>query len=160
MINLIQTTTTESLQSNGLSKNVVETHLFDDGRSVQFSYLTSTSTDSESVAQLRGQRIESELRAKEASIEEAMQGKAPLTKYQFRQLFSYTERLAIDAFNTSFESNLGLTEEQKKAIRTNLEDYNASSAVFLENPATIAGVNLYETLGLIAPGRAIEILQG
>ena len=139
---------------------VVETHLLSDGRTISYEYLAPAGLDIESVKVLRSAKIESTIQAREAAVGIVDASVVPLTKFEFRQLFAPTERAAIDAFNAGFEASGALSAEQKAAIRTNLEDYKASGAVYLNNPATIAGVQLYESLGLIAAGRAAEILGG
>jgi len=139
---------------------VTERHLLSDGRTVEFEYLADDTINRDAVMTARATRIAAQIAARDAANGIAAEGSAPLTKYQFRQLFTYPERIAIDAFNLSFESNAQLTAEQKAAIRTNLADFAASSAVHLSNPQTMAGVQMYEALGLIAPGRAAEIING
>lgn len=138
---------------------IVETHTFSDGRVVRFEYLATAEIDSQIVMQARADRIQTELNIREASLLEAANGEAPITKYQFRQRFTASERQVIDAFHFTFESNENLTAGQKAAIRTNLEDFYSSLGVYLNNPTTVAGVELYEALGLIAAGRAAEILS-
>jgi len=135
-----------------------EVHLLSDGRTITFEYDCAQELDPAVVLQSRAQRINSELATREAAELEAMNGEVPLTKYEFRKRFTAAERYAIDAFNASFESNGALTEEQKAAIRTSQEDYKAAQAVALSDAATIAGVQMYESIGLIAAGRAAEIL--
>ena len=109
----------------------------------------------------RAVRLSAELLAREAASLEASSGELPLTKYQFRQRFTFPERVAIDQFNGgSYLSSELLTVEQKMAMTTMLEDYKAASEVRLSDPATIAAVQMYEGLGLIAYGRAVEVLNG
>lgn len=158
-------TVTESSFETGSAQNdgavpVTERHLLSDGRSVSFEYLAPAGVDPAVVMAARAERVAAVATAREEALLIAQTGEIPLTKFQFRQRFTYAERVAVDAFNAGFESHAGLTAEQKAAIRTNLADFNASGAVFLSNPATVAGVQLYEALGLIAPGRAAEILNG
>lgn len=146
-------------QADGRSY-VSERHLLSDGRNVEFRYLADLSTlDPAVVMSARALRVQAEISANEAALFVAQEGRVPLTKYQFRQRFTYAERVNIDAFHAGFEGNAGLSAEQKAAIRTSLADFDASGAVLLDNPATIAGVQFYETVGLIAPGRAAEILN-
>jgi hypothetical protein len=82
-----------------------------------------------------------------------------LTKLEFRRKLTDAERPYIDEFNATFESNGLLTVEQKRAIRSGLEDYKVAQEVNLDDPQTQAMVQLYEALGLIAAGRATEILS-
>lgn len=149
-----------SLQQDGVSYYVDEHHLLSDGRTVSYSYMNNGSLDPETVMQARAQRVEAEIQTREASLAAASQGAVPWTKFQFRQRFTASEQQAVDEFNSTFESSPGLTAEQKRQIRTGLKNLESSGAVYADNPATIAGVQMYESLGLIAPGRAAEILGG
>ena len=81
-----------------------------------------------------------------------------LTKYEFRKRFTTEERERIDAFNASFEANPSIPDQYKAKLRTGLKDYEASTGVELLDPATIAMVRLYETLGLLDAGRADQVL--
>ena len=147
------------LQADG-STRVTESHRISDGRSVDFEYDCPANVDPSVVLTARAARVQSELQANEDALYIASQGAVPWTKYQFRQRFTALERMTIDAFNGSFETNAGLTSEQKAAIRTSLKDFETSGAVYRDNPSTVSGVQMYEVLGLIAPGRAAEILNG
>lgn len=77
-----------------------------------------------------------------------------LTKYQFRQLFTFSERVAID----SFEDNTSLSDSNKAIIRTFLKDLELSGEVFLSNVAS--GMYFLESVGLIGEGRAAEVVAG
>ena len=55
---------------------------------------------------------------------------------------------------------LALLVIARRASGRMLEDYKAASEVRLSDPATIAAVQMYEGLGLIAYGRAVEVLNG
>lgn len=81
-----------------------------------------------------------------------------LTKYEFRKRFTIEERERIDAFNASFEASPSIPDQYKAKLRTGLKDYEASTGVELIDPATIAMVRLYETLGLVDAGRADQVL--
>ena len=81
-----------------------------------------------------------------------------LTKYEFRKRFTVEERERIDAFNASFEANSSIPDQHKAKLRTGLKDYEASTGVELIDPATIAMVRLYETLGLLDADRADQVL--
>ena len=85
-------------------------------------------------------------------------GPRVLTKREWRLLFTDTERLAIDKFNATFEANPNLTEEQRDAVRSGLEDYKAATEVSKEDPATALVLGLYVALGILATSRPAEIL--
>ena len=138
-----------------------ERHLLDDGRSVDFEYLADDLVNPVLVMTERAARLSAELQAQEASSAEAANGVIPLTKYQFRQRFTFPERVAIDQFNGgAYLVSDALTSEQKAGMTTMLEDYKAATEVRLDDPATISAVQMYEGFGLIAQGRAGEILNG
>lgn len=142
------------------SRHVFERHVDHNGKTHDINYLADATLDVDMVLSARAVQLGAAIDARQLADQEAANFEVPLSKYQFRQRFTYDGRLAIDAFNRTFEDNDNLTTEQKAAIRTNLEDFAASGAVYLGNPATVAGVQLYEALGLIAAGRAAEILAG
>lgn len=78
-----------------------------------------------------------------------------LTKYEFRKLFTFNERVAID----NVQSNTNIPLNYRMMISTFLKDLEVSGSVFLTTNADVAaGLNLLEQLGLIAAGRATQIL--
>ena len=78
-----------------------------------------------------------------------------LSRYEFRKLFTFNERVAID----NAYANTNSPTNYRAAIVTMLKDLEVSGAVFLDsNEDVAAGLNLLEQLGLIAPGRAAQIL--
>lgn len=81
------------------------------------------------------------------------------SKITFRRRFTDEERLLIDEFNATFETLPNLTAEQKRDIRSGLEDYKATDEVNRADPSTSKMLGLYTALGLIAPGRAEEIIN-
>ncbi len=83
-----------------------------------------------------------------------------LTKLLFRRLFTNEEQKAIDRFNFMFESHPLLTDAQKDDVRTGLENYKAAGSVNLDDSDTAAVLGLYTALGILAAGRAQEILNG
>lgn len=82
-------------------------------------------------------------------------GYLEITKYEFRKLFTLAERIAID----SAPSNANIPANYRAMLTTMNKDMELSSVVILTNPDVAAGVNFLEQLGLIAPGRAAEILS-
>ena len=78
-----------------------------------------------------------------------------LTKYQFRKLFSFAERLAID----NIQSNTTISDQNKNVLLTIMKDLELSGEVLLNNPDVINGVGFLEQVGLIASGRAAQILS-
>lgn len=78
-----------------------------------------------------------------------------LTKYEFRKLFTFNERVAIDSAGT----NTNIPANYRAMIVTLLKDLEVSGSVLLTaNPDVAAGLDLLEQLGLIGTGRAAQIL--
>lgn len=70
-----------------------------------------------------------------------------ISRLAFRNRFTHDEKRAL---YTAAETNID--------IRIWLDDLATTSVVVLDNPQTVVAVNMLETFGLIAPGRAAEIL--
>ena len=81
---------------------------------------------------------------------------ALLTKYEFRKLFTFEERIAVD----NAPSNTSLPENIRMAFVTILNDLNAAEGIDLTNSDVIASVQLTEQVGLIGTGRAAQVLAG
>lgn len=78
-----------------------------------------------------------------------------VTKYQFRKLFTFNERVAVDNAPT----NTAIPAQYRAALYTMLKDLELSAQVELNNPDVAAGVQMLEQLGLIGVGRAARILS-
>ena len=78
-----------------------------------------------------------------------------LTKYQFRKLFTLEERIAID----NFQTNPNLPQQVKDALNTIMTDLTVSGSVELFNPDVSSGVHFLEQVGLLAAGRADQIMS-
>jgi len=82
------------------------------------------------------------------------------TKLAFERKFSDAEWAAAQAFNAGFESITQLSDEQKLKIRRGLNDYRIATEISSVDPGTVTLLSLYEAFGVIAAGRALEILNG
>lgn len=78
-----------------------------------------------------------------------------LSKYQFRQLFTLDEKVAVD----NFQQNAAIPQNYKNILVSIFKDLELSEVVHLDNPQVAQGVGLLEQLGLIAPGRSVQILS-
>lgn len=87
-------------------------------------------------------------------------GRRILTKLEYRRLFAFEERMAIDSFTANFLEIAFLSDEQKAAIRTSLKDYEDAQDINLDDADTIRGIGLYVQFGLILPNRLPEVLNG
>jgi hypothetical protein len=81
-----------------------------------------------------------------------------LTKREWRLLFTDVERPMIDRFNATFETNTDLTDPQRDAVRSGMEDYKAATVVNKDDPATAQVLGLYVMLGILDASRPAEIL--
>ena len=78
-----------------------------------------------------------------------------LTRYEFRKLFTFAERVAIDSSPT----NTAIPANYRAMILTLLKDLELSGEVQLWNPDVQQGIGLIEQIGLIDAGRAAQILS-
>lgn len=139
---------------------VTELHTLSDGRVLKFDYLRDQGVSAEAVMAVRAEQINAQLEAERVARELVGTVRLPLTKLAFESLFTDAEWAAIQAFNASYDSIEALTPEQKLSIRRGLHSYAIAQDISLDDPRTMAQVTLYEMLGVIAPGRAAEILNG
>jgi len=77
-----------------------------------------------------------------------------LTKYQFRKLFTFTERVNID----NFAMNPNISAQNKAVLSTIMKDLEVSGEVQLDLPDVSAGIQFLEQVGLLAAGRASQII--
>lgn len=77
-----------------------------------------------------------------------------LTKLEYRNLFTLAERIAID----NFAVNPALTDTQKATLASVHNDFSFADVIDLDNTFAIQGTELLEQYGLIAAGRAAQIL--
>ncbi len=82
------------------------------------------------------------------------QQNSTITKFQFRKLFTFSERVALD----NFQANEAIPANYKAMLTTMFKDLDSSGAVVLTLPDVIQGVNMLEQLGLIGTGRAAQVL--
>lgn len=86
----------------------------------------------------------------------AAQSLTVLTKFAFRQLFTFQERVLLE----NMHDNTQVAPEIKAAVNTMLNDLKVVDFVDLTDPYTQSAVNLLEQFQLLAPGRAAQILSG
>lgn len=96
----------------------------------------------------------------DASAPPFFNGRRELTHLEFRSLFTQDEIEDIDEFQASFESGVMFDRVTKKRIRTAYITYSTSSFVDLDDPSTALGLGVYATIGLLAPQRISEVLNG
>jgi hypothetical protein len=87
-------------------------------------------------------------------------GRRILSKLEFRRLFPDAARPYVDEFNATFESSTLLTADQKRDIRSGLEDFKAASEINLDDASISQILSLYVALGLITKTDMETILNG
>lgn len=139
-------------------RNVTETHVDDTGAVYKYEWLGAQNVTA--VINARASLLNTQLSDRAAAAALVAGTKLPLTKLEFRRRFTSTEQEAVDDFNANYKGNGGLTPAQKRTICTALENLNAAEYIQLSDASTIAGVNLYVSVGIITAARASEILNG
>ena len=155
---IISSTIHEAIDQGNGTVSVTEKHVYDDGAIYLHPYIAQSSWNLQEVADQRAANMNAAFATKAAQFAEAMNFEIPLTKTEFRDRFTTAEQIAIDNFNATYQSNPALTSEQKAAILSSLEHWKDTTKVYLGLQKTIDIVNLYESLGLIAAGRATQVL--
>lgn len=76
----------------------------------------------------------------------------------FRRRFTLAERAGIEWAAVDRADQPDAQRQQAAMLRATLADHAAASFVDLDDPATVEGVQGMTATGLVAPGRAAEIL--
>lgn len=77
-----------------------------------------------------------------------------LTKYQFRNLLTQTQKLIFDNFEL-LKNDLGLTVVQVAQLRTWTKDFEMASSVDLNDPSLSVGLNMVLTWNLQYNGEVV-----
>lgn len=139
---------------------VTERHTLSDGRVLTFDYLRDQEISAEVMMAARVEQITAQLEAERVARELVGTVRLPITKLAFESRFTDDEWAAIQVFNAGYDAMEALTPEQKLSIWRGLHSYAIAQDISLDDPRTVAQVTLYEMLGILAPGRAAEILNG
>jgi hypothetical protein len=139
---------TDTLQVDG-SKSVLERHTDHQGKSYDIQYFAGPDMDIQQVLAERASRLGAEIDARLAAEAEANSFELPLTKKQFLDRFTASEYAAVRA-----------AAAQNATLDFYWQKLMVAESVYLSNAETQAGVQMLEAAGLIAAGRATEILEG
>ncbi|SFB96906.1 hypothetical protein SAMN05216344_106134 [Polaromonas sp. OV174] len=82
-----------------------------------------------------------------------------LTRLAFRGRFTQTEKVGLEMAALDDPTAPLLQRQQAAALRASLADMAAATYIDLSRADTRAGVEQLEAGGLLAPGRALEILD-
>ncbi|MFC4923850.1 MULTISPECIES: hypothetical protein [Delftia] len=80
-----------------------------------------------------------------------------ITPLAFRRRFTGAERAAIEWAAVDRADATSGERQQAAQLRSTLKDQELASFIDLDDPDVAAGVQLLETVGLIADGRALQI---
>lgn len=150
-------------QQNG-TLAVVEEHTFDDGTLVVVPWFADpTVVDVDEVLVLRGARIEAALRQREAAEQEAMSFALPLTKNEFLDRLTLSERITIralgqDTTGATAEIAPGVTVPVKGLVEDLLDYLGSAHGIYLADARTQRGLDMLVLLGVLTPERKAEIL--
>lgn len=127
--------------------SVTERHTDHTGVDHDVLYLAAADMDIQEVLDLRAQKMGAEIDRREAAEAESSNFEIPISQIEFLKRFTDVERKAVYAAKkTDVE-----VEDVWNFVTT------AVNGIRLSNPLTIYGLNLLESKGLIAAGRATEI---
>lgn len=82
-----------------------------------------------------------------------------ITRLAFRNRFTLAEKAAIELAALDDPAAPMPQRQQAAALRANQADLAAATFIDLARPDTRAGVQMLEAAGLLAVGRALEILD-
>lgn len=82
-----------------------------------------------------------------------------ITGLAFRNRFTFSEKVALELASADNPAAATNVRQAAAALRAYLEDAKAATYIDLDRDDTRAGVTQLQTQGLIAPGRAAEILD-
>lgn len=155
---IVSSTYTEGPPQVDGRRYVSELHTDDRGQTYTYEWLGDQ--DADLVLSDRAAVLSAQIAAQRAAEAVVIGTALPLTKYSFRQLFTFSERVAADALKANLEQHPGLTDEQRAVIRTGLKDFNAAQDVarpFL--PDVLTMLDLFVSLGILTPERKAQIVS-
>ena len=82
-----------------------------------------------------------------------------ITRLAFRNRFTMPEKAALELGSTDNPASAMPQRMQSATLRAYLADVSAATFIDLQHPDTRAGVQALESMGLLAAGRALEILD-
>ena len=82
-----------------------------------------------------------------------------MTKFAFRNRFTTAEKVNLEVASIDYPTADINTRKQAATLRVFQADLNATEHIDRTRPETRAGVLVLESFGLLAPGRALAILD-
>lgn len=154
---IVSSTYTEGPAQVDGRRYVTERHTDDEGREHKFEWLGDQ--DAALVLTARAERLNALIAEKRAAQLVVAGTRLPMTKWEFRQIFTAEERAMADAFEAGLEANPALDATTKAAIRTGFKDFNASQGVNVPFvPAVHQMLGLFVGVGILSAARRDEIV--
>lgn len=120
----------------------------------------SSSTQVDGVLGVYSQVDFDSMHADEINARAAMASAAlRITRLAFRNRFTQAEKIAIEMAALDNPAATMADRQNAAALRASMKDQENATFIDLSRPDTRAGVQNLEAMGLIAAGRAIEILD-
>lgn len=155
---IVSSTFTEGPTQAGGGRYVKEHHVDEQGRIYDYEWLGAQ--DAGPVVAARVEVLNAQLAEQADALAQVSGTLLPLTKLKFRELFTFPERVGIDALHAGFESHPGLTAEQKAGLRTGLEDYKMAENIARPFDARVVQMlDMYVAMGLLTAARKAEIVS-
>jgi len=82
-----------------------------------------------------------------------------ITRLAFRNRFTSAEKVTLEIASLDTPAATMAQRQQAAGLRVALKDQENASYIDLDNAATRAGVQMLEAAGLMAAGRALEVLD-
>lgn len=145
--------------------------LQEDGRRYVKEYHTDSSGTIYNFEWLGAQSAQEILDERVTVLNEKIQAKAnaeafvsstllPMSKLEFRELFTPLERYALDAFEATFETNPDIPSDTKAVIRTGYKDFaNATDIAKPFDSRVGSMLNLFVSIGVLSSERLTEIIE-
>lgn len=154
---IVSSTFTEGPAQVDGRRYVTEVHTDDAGKTYAFEWLGDQ--DASLVLAARAERLNALIAEQRAAQLVVAGTRLPMTKWEFRQIFTAEERAAADFFETTIETNPALDAFTRAAVRTGFKDFHASQGVnvpFL--PAVNQMLYLFVSVGVLTEERRAEIM--
>jgi len=89
----------------------------------------------------------------------SLQPATQVTRLAFRNRFTAAEKVALEMASLDNPAGTMAQRQQAATMRAYMADVNAATFIDLDRDDTRAGVQALEAAGLLAAGRALEILD-
>jgi hypothetical protein len=155
---IINSTYTEGPTQVDGRRYVTERHTDESGAVYEYEWLGDQ--EAGFVVEARATVLNKQLAARAAAEALVVGTLLPLTKLEFRELFTAEEQYALDEFEATYEVSPSLDAETRAVIRTGYKNFeNAGDIARPFDDRVLAMLNLFVILGLLTDDRRTEIVS-